>query len=105
MKLPKRLQPYFPSYKLSDLDGEVDKRLIITNVLNFGDTQDTAWLFKTYQKPDITGVIENPSRGSWTRTALNYWQLILGVTAERGKAERAIMDATPRPETYSTIFS
>jgi len=104
MELPKQLRPYFPSYELSDLDSVADKRLIITNILNFGDTQDLVWLFQAYKTPEIIEVIQDPSRGSWTKEALNYWQLILDVQVEQGKAERALMDAAPRPEVYSPIF-
>ena len=78
--------------------------MIITNVLNFGDTEDVVWLFKTYDTAEIIDVVQNPSRGSWSREALHYWQLILDVQVERGKAERALMDAAPRPEVYAPMF-
>ncbi|HEY4717739.1 MAG TPA: hypothetical protein VIH42_08685 [Thermoguttaceae bacterium] len=104
MELPERLKPYFPSYELSDLDSRSDKRLIITKILNFGDTKAISWLFATYEAPEIIDVIQNPSRGSWTKIALHYWQLIFDLKLEKGRAARALMDATPRPEVYSSIF-
>jgi hypothetical protein len=104
MEIPEQLRPYFPSYELSDLDRQENSRLIITNLLNFGDTQAVAWLLSAYQLSEIVEVIQNPSRGTWTSKALNYWQIIFDVEVEQGKATRAIMDVTPRPDVYSSIL-
>lgn len=104
MTLPEKLKPYFPSHDLSDLDREADQRLIITNILNFGDTEAIAWLLVTYERADLIDAIRNPTRGSWTERSLNYWRLIFDVELDRVKAERALMDATPRPEVYSAMF-
>lgn len=104
MVLPERLRPYFPSYELSDLNSQESSRLIITNLLNFGDTEAVAWVLSTYEPSDIIEVIQNPSRGSWTKKALNYWQLIYGLDVEQGRAERALMDVAPRPDIYSPVL-
>jgi hypothetical protein len=104
MVLPERLRPYFPSYELSDLDSQEDSGLIITNLLNFGDTEAVAWLLTNYKPSDIVEVIQNPSRGSWTKKALNYWRLIFDLEIDQGKAQRALMDVAPRPDVYSPIL-
>lgn len=105
MRLPERFQAYFPSYELAELDVEADHKLIITNILNLGDTEDIAWLFKRYPRERIIEVIQNPARGSWTKRALNYWGLMLDVEVDKGKAERALMDPTPRPDVYAPLFN
>src|SRR3989337_2013354 len=98
MVLPEFLKPYFPSYELSDLDSRENRQLIITHLLNYGDTDAVGWLFATYELPEITDVIQNPLRGSWTKKSLNYWQVIFDLDIDENQAARALGDMAPRPD-------
>lgn len=56
-KLPLVLKPYFWSYDFSKLDIESDRRLIIFNIMNYGDLKDWQWLVKKYGKEEIKRVV------------------------------------------------
>src|SRR3990172_5471646 len=104
MSLPKFLQPYLASYDVSRLDLEVDKRLIITQILNWGDTKATKWLLNKYEFEDLKEVVAKPARGMWTPKALSYWQKILDVDVSASEYQSAIMDVNPQPELYGQII-
>ena len=48
MALPKFLQPCLASYDLSKMDKKLDKKTIITEILNKGDDVAVRWLGKNY---------------------------------------------------------
>lgn len=81
MALPKYLQPYLPSYNISQLqpyDSEVKKE-IITQILNVGDDRAVHWVFTNYSLDEIKGAIQNPQKGIWFKNSLNYWTKILKI--------------------------
>ncbi|MBI2611581.1 hypothetical protein HYW54_02425 [Candidatus Gottesmanbacteria bacterium] len=90
-KLPSFLQSSLPSYDLSLLNIEEDKKLIITSILNEGDFQALQWLAKTYSKKDIKNVIQNPTRGSWYEWILKYWLMILDINLDHAILKKAII--------------
>lgn len=104
MSLPEFLQPYFASYDLSRLDKKADKAQIITQILVWGDGAATKWLLKNYELDELREVVKKPSRGMWTRQALNYWQKVLDVDIPAEQYSTAIMDLDPRPEVYERII-
>lgn len=79
--LPNFLSPFFWSYDLSQLHLERNKKRIITNILNYGTKEATDWLFSTFKKEDIEEAIKIPLSGEWNRKSLNFWSLVLGVSA------------------------
>ena len=81
LAIPNYVRPYLWSYDISKLDGEIDKKRIITNVLNYGTKEATDWLFSTFEKKDITASIEHPLPGEWDAKSLNFWSLVLNVQA------------------------
>jgi len=81
-EIPKFVHPFLWSYDVSRLDIEKDKKRIITNVLNFGTDDAIEWLFTTYTRPDIIGVLQDPLPGEWNKKSLCLWSLVFGVTAE-----------------------
>ena len=104
MALPKFLQTYFPGYDLSVLDIKRDKKMIITNVLNRGDSEAVIWLSKNYTISEIKKVVRNPSRGTWLRSNLLYWEKILDLDIPKETFELAIIDFNPRPKLYEKFF-
>ena len=81
-EIPKFVHPFLWSYDILRLDIEKDKKRIITNVLNFGTDDAIEWLFTTYTRPDIIGVLQDPLPGEWNKKSLCLWSLVFGVTAE-----------------------
>ena len=77
--IPKFVKPFLWSYDVDALDLSRDKRRIITNVLNFGTSQATKWLFDTYTKKDIKSCLTNPLPGEWNNKSMTFWSLMLGV--------------------------
>ena len=95
MALPSFLQPYLASYNLSKLDIEKDKKLIITEILNKGDSQALKWLTRHYSKKDIKSTIELPIRGSWLKPTLDYWLKIFGIKKSDKTYNEAIINLNP----------
>lgn len=78
--IPSYVRPFLWSYDISELDGERDKKRIITNVLNQGTKEATDWLFSRFGKNDIREAIEYPLPGEWNKKSLHFWSLVLRVT-------------------------
>lgn len=95
MALPKFLQPCLASYDLKSLDITKGKKLIITQILNFGTERDLEWLCKNYSKADLKDIITKPDRGVWLKDVLLYWQKIFGIKLKKEEFERAILDINP----------
>jgi len=95
MALPKFLQPCFPSYNVKNLDRNLDRKLIITEILNYGTERDLGWLTKTYSKKDLEQVLSKPEKGVWLKDVLAYWQKILGLKINRNDFQKAILDIHP----------
>lgn len=96
MALPKFLQPCFPSYNLKSLNPARDKKLIITEILNYGTEKDLEWLTKTYSKNDLKHVLSKPEKGVWLKDVIRYWQKILDLKIDKNDFQEAILDINPR---------
>ena len=96
MALSKFLQPCFPSYNVKNLDKNRDRKLIITEILNYGTERDLGWLTKTYSKKDLKQVLSKPEKGVWLKDVLTYWQKILGLKINRNDFQKAILNIHPR---------
>ena len=92
MNVPRFLQTYLASYKLSSLDIRKDKDLIITEVLNKGDEKALIWLTKTYSKEDVKKVVSSPIRGVWFKTVLEYWLKVFGIKINKETFKKAIIN-------------
>lgn len=68
---------------MEDLDIKTHKRLIITQILEYGNKEATDWLFATYTESDIKGTIQNSTRSMWSKKSLNFWSLMYGVEPKR----------------------
>jgi hypothetical protein len=74
---------------------ERDKRLIITQGLNYGDRQVVDWLKENYTEEEMREVVINPDRGMWWRRILNYWMKILKIKMSARKFNKAIININP----------
>lgn len=89
-KLPKNFQRSLWSYDLDKMDPEVDKKEIITQVLNHGNWDDLKLLFGLYSEEEIKKVVENPRRGVWFEKVLNFWTTIFDIRLKKDVWEKAI---------------
>ncbi|MFQ5681109.1 MAG: hypothetical protein ACE5GG_03550 [Candidatus Omnitrophota bacterium] len=94
-KIPRRLQAALWSYDIEKMDTEGARKLVIRQVLNYGDWNDLKWLWRTYSKKDIREVVEHPGRGIWFEDVLNFWCLMLRIKLPRAVRKRAIFSLDP----------
>ena len=78
-KLPKSVESVLWSYDINKIDFDLHKKLIISQVLNFGTSDATDWLFKTYELKEIRKVAEQIPLGQWDKKSLALWALYLDI--------------------------
>ena len=88
-KLPKSVKNVLWSYDVNKIDLYLHKKLIISQVLNFGTRHATDWLFKTYELEEIRKIAEQIPIGQWDRKSLALWALYLGIKP-KSKLERVL---------------
>ena len=88
-KLPKSVENVLWSYDIDKIDFNLHKKLIISQVLNFGTRAATDWLFKTYELEEIRKIAEQIPIGQWDRKSLALWALYLGIKP-KSKLERVL---------------
>ena len=88
-KLPKSVENVLWSYDVNQIDLDLHKKLIISQVLNFGTSDATDWLFKAYDLKEIRKVAEQIPLGQWDKKSLALWALYLGIKP-KPKQERVL---------------
>ncbi len=81
-QLPPCVKAVLWSYNTDQIDVELHKVRIITNILNLGTDAAVRWLFDMYPRQVIAEVVAHPRPGEWNRKSLNFWSLIFGVKPE-----------------------
>ena len=94
-EIPQNIVPCLWSYNIDNIDLAKDKEIIITQVLNYGDTERIKWLYSVYTEDDIKEVVLNPRRGRWFPKVLNFWETILKTKIPKKKKEKAIFKLDP----------
>lgn len=77
--IPEHIIPFFWSYNPRKIDIKKHKKLIIAQILNYGDKPSTDWLFKTYNKKEVAEIAKKIPAGQWDKKSLNFWSLILNI--------------------------
>lgn len=77
--LPQAVQNVLWSYDLAQIDLHLHKKIIISQVLNFGTKAATDWLFTTYDRNEICSVANQIPTGQWDRKSLALWSLYLDI--------------------------
>jgi len=85
MKLSPSLAPIFWSYDLQALDSETHKRLIISQILNYGTIESLRWLKKTYTPDDIREVIAQSSKSAWSLKSLRLFTTLYNTEPKQSK--------------------
>ncbi len=89
--LPRHLQPFFWSSKITELDPKQHKKRIITNLLNFGDIRALRWLFKNYSRQEIKEMTVDFLPGEWSKKSLNFWRLFFNLKGEKVKEDKRLI--------------
>lgn len=95
--IPNFLQSSLWSYDVKKLNSQRNKNLIITQVLNYGTTDQVKWILHTYPDQEIKEVVKNPSRGIWWPEALNFWTKIFKLKIDKDIYEMALFRLGPAP--------
>ncbi len=71
--LPISFKPYLWSYIFEKLDIEKNKKTIILNILNFGNTNSWKELFKIYGKNEIKKVFYSVKKTEFDSKTFSFW--------------------------------
>jgi len=77
-EIPQSVKSCLWSYDTDKLNLKTNKRIIIFNVLNFGNAEAYKWLSNTYKKEEILETALSTPETEWSKKSLNYWSNILG---------------------------
>jgi hypothetical protein len=84
--LPQSVKAVLWSYDTDKIDLQKHRRLVISQVLNFGTKKATDWLFKYYGKAVIRKVASEIPLGQWDKKSYTLWSLNLKfVSQERAQ--------------------
>ncbi|KKQ09847.1 hypothetical protein A3E66_05600 [Candidatus Daviesbacteria bacterium RIFCSPHIGHO2_12_FULL_37_16] len=75
VQLPQSVKATLWSYDATQIDLQKHKKIIISQVLNFGSLEAVRWLFANYSSDDIKEVTINIPLGAWDKKSLNLWSL------------------------------
>ena len=77
--IPKSVANALWSYDINKIDLDLHKKLIISQVLNYGTEDATDWLFDTYPLDEIQKMAEQIPTGQWNKKSLALWSLYLNI--------------------------
>ncbi|KKR15421.1 MAG: hypothetical protein UT42_C0002G0002 [Candidatus Falkowbacteria bacterium GW2011_GWA2_39_24] len=87
--LAKALQPFFWYTNNKKIDQARDKKRIILQTLNYGDSRAVTWLLKNYSRSVIKKAIINyGGSGELDKKSLNYWCLRFNIKPKQLKKTR-----------------
>lgn len=78
-ELPQSVKATLWSYDLSGINLQKHKKLIISQVLNFGSLEAVSWLFSNYSSQEIKESALSLPLGAWDKKSLNLWSLFLNL--------------------------
>jgi hypothetical protein len=100
MRVPKNVQKLVWWAKV---DGEKDKKRLITQIFNYGDVAAIRWMRKTYPGRIIKACVRNPLPGEWERRSLRFAEILYNVRLTKTQKEKALRNLkTLRLERKST---
>ena len=88
-KIPKFIESVLWSYDVNKIDFNLHKKLIISQVLNYGTEDATDWLFRRYTTDLIRKVAQKIPNGQWNKKSLALWSLCLNIRP-KSKKERVL---------------
>jgi len=76
-KVPKKLQPFLWSVKVSQLDLQKDKVYIANQILAYGGLKEIKWLFKNYPLQEIKNIFLRHPIKTYRPSTFNFVKEIL----------------------------
>lgn len=81
--LPKKVRQFFWSYDTQKMNVKDDSRIIVFNILNYGNISSIKWLFGIYPEREIIDNANHFPETSWDKKSLNFWKLKLGISPKK----------------------
>ena len=78
MSLPGGTQRLFPHYDERDLDLQRSRSLILSRLLEDGDSADLAWLMASLPEEEIAGWFGRHGGRQLSRRSHEFWRVVLG---------------------------
>lgn len=75
--LPQSVKSVLWSYDTDKIEVDKDKRLVISQVLNYGSKEATDWAIIHYGKNEMRKTALSIPLGRWNKKSLAFWSLIL----------------------------
>ncbi|MFH1563304.1 MAG: hypothetical protein ABIF11_07825 [Nitrospirota bacterium] len=79
-KLPKYLSKYFWDVEFEKIDLQKRRVYILRRILEYGDRQAVAWMWKNFKESEIKDALSN-YRG-YSQKSANFWAVILNIKKE-----------------------
>jgi hypothetical protein len=79
-KLPEFLKKYFWEIDFEKLDLEKRRPYVLKRILEYGDEEAVAWMWKNFTEDEIKNILYN-YRGLSLKSA-NFWAVIVGAKKE-----------------------
>ena len=76
---PQSVKAVLWSYDLNVIEVQKDKKIIISQVLNFGSEEAIKWLFKQYSFEVVERVANTIPLFQWNKKSLSLWKIILSI--------------------------
>jgi len=83
--LPLFLAPFLWSADIKKVSPKAHKKMIVSQLLNYGTKRSTDWLFEFYGKKEVKKVAQTIPQGQWDTKSLNFWSLVLGIKPKARK--------------------
>lgn len=77
--LPKEVIAVLWSYNSQKINPDIHKKAIIAQVLNFGNSEASKWLFRYYGKDEIAKVAKDIPLTQWDKKSLALWSAFLQI--------------------------
>jgi hypothetical protein len=86
-KLPSVLRRFFWDVRLAELSVDRHRDFILGRLLEFGDRQALAWVFRTYPLELVAAFLKGRGADVLSRRAWQFWALQVGLSARmRGRS-------------------
>jgi hypothetical protein len=83
--IPKQVRQFLWSYKVEEMNLKDDIKIIVFNILNYGNWFSVKWLFKNYSQEEIIKNANLFPESSWDKKSLNFWKIRLGISPQKGR--------------------
>ena len=77
--LPRSVRLVLWSYDLDHIEVQKHKKIIISQVLNFGSQKAIEWLFKQYGFDLVSKIANTIPLFQWNKKSLSLWKLVLSI--------------------------